>query len=200
MAIYKVVKGEQVKMSNREIKQYIMKVNGWTSEQYDKQYDIFKNKVRAFEAYEKQHGRTRIEKQSPVEILYKEARSKAIHGENYKPSLQMQRIRRFTSVSSGKKGQQALQGTRYQQRRSALYAETTLNAFDAFIKQNPTAQRIIAEIKDPVKREEALIALAEKVKARRDEQGRVQANEQIPFGEVQGSDVQVDDFNIDAYK
>lgn len=197
MAIYKVVKGGRVPMSNREVKQYIMKVNGWTSEQYNKQYDIFKNKVRAYEAYEAQHGR--VKKQSPVELLYKEARTKAREGTNYKPSIKMQTIRGFTSVSSGRAGQRALQGRRYQERRSALYDEATKKQFGGLIEKNPTAQRIMQEIKDPVKRQEALSDLAKQLKMKIDEEGKAQENEAIPFGETFGSSDELGDFDIDAY-
>lgn len=196
MAIYKVVKGGRVKMSNREVKQYIMKVNGWTSEQYDKQYDIFKNKLRAYEAYEKQHGR--VKKQSPVELLYKEARTKAREGTNYKPSIQMQTIRGFTSVSSGRAGQRALQGRRYQERRSKLYDEATKKQFGGLIDKNPTAKEIVERVKDPVKRREALAELATQLKMKIDEEGKAIENEAIPFGETYGSDSAID-FDIDAY-
>lgn len=195
--IYKMVKGGKVPMTNREVKNYIMKVNGWTSEQYQKQYDIFKNKLRAYEAYEAQHGR--IKKQSPVELLYKEARTKAREGADYKPSIKMQTIRKFTSVSSGKAGQKALQGRRYQKRRSELYSEATKKQFSGLIEKNPTAQRILDEIEDPVKREQALIDLAKQLNMKINEQGEALENEAIPFGEVFGSGDALDDFDIEAY-
>ena len=34
---YKYQNGQRVKMTNREVKAYIMKINGWTTEQYNKQ-------------------------------------------------------------------------------------------------------------------------------------------------------------------
>lgn len=197
MAIYKVVKGGRVPMTNREVKSYIMKINGWTSDQYNKQYDIFKNKLRAYEAYEAQHGR--VQKQSPVELLYKEARTKAREGTNYKPTIKMQTIRGFTSVSSGKAGRKALQGKRYQARRSAQYDEATKKQFSGLIEKNPTAQRIMQEIKDPVKRQEALKDLANQLKMKIDEEGKAQENEAIPFGETFGSGDELGDFDIDAY-
>lgn len=195
--LYKMVKGARVEMSSREVKAYIMKINGWTSKQYDKQYDIFKNKLRAYENYERAHGVT-SQRQSPTQLLYKEAKTKARKGLDYKPSIKMQRVRSFTSVSSGKAGQKALQGKRYQARRAQLYEEATNKQFKGLIDNNPIAKEIAERIKDPVKREQALADYANKIHAKIDEEGKAQENEAIPFGETFGSGDQID-FDIDYY-
>ena len=195
--IYETKNGVRIEKTSREVKNYIMKINNWTSSQYDKQYDIFKNKLRAFENYERQHG-VETKKQSPAQLLYKEARSKEIHGEDYRPSIKMKRIRSFTSVSSGKAGQKALQGRRYQERRTKLYEDATNKAFEKFIEKNLGAKEIAKSILDPVKREKALIAYAEKVKAKIDEEGKAQENEAIPYGETFGS-TDVLDFDLSPY-
>lgn len=195
--IYRMIKGQRVEMSSREVKAYIMKQNGWTSRQYDKQYDIFKNKLRAYENYERAHGVTSI-RQSPAQLLYKEAKTKAREGADYTPSIKMQRIRSFTSVSSGKAGQKALQGQLYQARRTQLYEEATTKQFKGLIDNNPMAKEIVARIKDPVKREQALADYVNKIHAKIDEEGKAQENEAIPFGETFGSDNSVD-FDIEAY-
>ena len=195
--LYKMVKGQRVEMSSREVKAYIMKQNGWTSSQYDKQYDIFKNKLRAYENYERAHGIT-SKRQSPTQLLYKEAKAKAREGANYTPSIKMQRIKSFTSVSSGKAGQKALLGQRYQARRAQLYEEATNKQLKGLIDNNPTAKEIVERIKDPVKREQALADYANKIHAKIDEEGKAQENEAIPFGETFGSD-DVVDFDISDY-
>lgn len=195
--LYKMVKGQRVEMSSREVKAYIMKQNGWTSNQYDKQYDIFKNKLRAYENYERAHGVT-SQRQSPTQLLYKEAKTKAREGADYTPSIKMRRIRSFTSVSSGKAGQKALQGQRYQARRAQLYEEATSKQFKGLIDNNPKAKEIAERIKDPVKREQALRDYADKIHAKIDEEGKAQENEAISFGETFGSDDTVD-FDISEY-
>ena len=200
--LYKIVKGERVEMSSREVKQYIMKQNNWTSSQYDKQYDIFKNKLRAYENYERAHGVT-SSRQSPTQLLFKEAKAKAREGADYSPSLKMRRIRSFTSVSSGKAGQKALQGKRYQARRQALYEYATAKQFEGFIRDNPMAKKSSDTIKDPVKREQALRDYANKLNAKIAESEKEAKAEQertgIPYDrEVFGSD-DVVDFDIDAY-
>ena len=195
--LYKMVKGQRVEMSSREVKAYIMKQNGWTSRQYDKQYDIFKNKLRAYENYERAHGVT-SPRQSPTQLLYKEAKAKAREGADYTPTIKMRRIRSFTSVSSGKAGQKALQGQRYQARRAQLYEEATSKQFKGLIDNNPKAKEIAERIKDPVKREQALADYANAIHAKIDEEGKAQENEAIPFGETFGSD-DIVDFDIEDY-
>ena len=136
---YKYENGKRIKMTNREVKAYIMKVNGWTTEQYNKQYDIMRNKVRAYEAYERASGRS-VKPQSVQALLFKEAKAKARLCDDYKPSIKMERIRGFTSVSSGRAGQRALQGTRYRERRGRLYQDATYRQFKGMIDNNPKAK------------------------------------------------------------
>lgn len=200
--LYKIVKGGRVEMTSHEVKSYIMKQNGWTSAQYKKQYDIFKNKLRAYENYERAHGQA-TPRQSPAQLLYKEARAKAREGADYAPSLKMKRIRSFTSVSSGQAGQRALQGKRYMERRAKLYEETTTKQFEGFMKSNAKAKEIAEKIKDPVKREKALADYANKVNAKI-AQTEKEAKEAREAGappmdaEVFGSDDAVD-FDISKY-
>lgn len=196
--IYKIKKGERVELSTKEVKQYVMKVNGWTSAEYDKKYDIFKNKLRAFENYEQKHG-VKNKRQSPMQLLYKQAKAKVRDGADYKPSIKMQRINNFTSVSSGKAGQKALQGKRYQERRTALYEEATSKQFAGFIEKNAKAKEISETITDPVKREQALRDYADALNAKIDEQDKVNENEPIPVGsETIGSSDNID-FDISEY-
>ena len=187
-----------VELSTREVKKYIMEVNGWTSREYDKKYDIFKNKLRAYENYQRSHGML-TPRQSPMQLLYKQARARERDGANYKPSIKMQRINSFTSVSSGKAGQRALRGKKYQDRRSRLYEQATNLQFEGLLKANPKAREIAEAIKDPVRREQALADFANAIRAKVDEEDRVTAEEAIPFsGEVSGSD-SVIDFAIEDY-
>ena len=194
---YKYQNGQRVKMTNREVKPYIMKVNGWTTEQYNKQYDIMRNKLRAYEAYERQSGR-QVTSQSVQGLLFKEAKAKKRMGTDYTPSIKMQRIRSFTSVSSGTAGQRALQGTRYRQRRAKTYEDATYKQFKGLINNNPQAKRIYESISDPVKREQAMADYANKLGAKINEQDEVNESEAIPFGETYGSTDEID-FDIEDY-
>ena len=191
--IYKVVKGVKTKVSASEVKQTIMKANNWTSEQYRKQYDLFKNKLRAFESYEEGHGKA-VKPQSPVEVLYKQAKAKIREGENYKPSIAMQRLQSFSAVSITK-GRSYYKGDRkkeakkktYESRRSFTYYGSTYHAFKEFIHKNEGAYKIFQTIKDPVMLEQALKDYAKKVHAKVDAEGKVREKEAIPSGESYGS-------------
>lgn len=194
---YKYSNGQKIKMTNKEVKQYIMKQNKWTSEQYNKQYDIIRNKLRAYESYERASGK-KVQTQSVQSLLYKEARAKKREGVNYKPSIKMQRIRSFTSVSSGKKGQEALTHAKYKARRTATYEDATYKQFSGLINNNPQAKFIYDSIKDPVQREKALSDYANMVKAKINEQDEAEDMEAIPYGEVYGSDTAFD-FDITPY-
>ena len=195
---YKYQNGQRVKMSNKEVKTYIMKVNKWTTEQYNKQYDIMRNKLRSYEAYERASGR-KVTTQSTQALLFKEAKAKQRLGNEYKPSIKMQRIRSFTSVSSGKAGQKALQGKTYIQRRARTYVDATYRQFRGLIENNKQAEQIYKSISDPVKREKALTDFANKLHAKINEQNEVIENEAIPFGETIGSDITID-FDMEEYK
>ncbi|MCQ2382743.1 MAG: hypothetical protein MJ060_02790 [Clostridia bacterium] len=197
--IFKFQNGKKVELTNRQVKAYIMKVNGLTAEQYKKKYDIFKNKLRAYETFESR--KVNIKKQSPVQILYKQAKAIAsakAKGEKYTPSIKLQRIQQFQSVSSGKAGKRLLQKESYIEKVNAQYTEKTRAQFKGFIRDNPKAQEIFDKITDPVQREKALADYANKLNAKIDEQDKVKSPDTIIAGERIGSDTEID-FDIEAY-
>ena len=186
MATYK--QGEK-KVSTREKKRLIMSVHGWTADQYRKQYDLFKNKLRAYESFRQAHG-AEVKPQSPQELLYKQAKAMKREGSEYSPSLEMKRIQAFSAVSITKGRKLAKEmGSKYTQHRKATFASTTNLAFRNFIEKVEKAQEIVISIDDPVKQEEALKALAEHIHAKQQPKGEVFAGEQY------GSDPAGDDFD-----
>lgn len=134
---------EQVQMKPSEIKETIMKANNWTADQYRRQYDIFKNKLRAYENFREAHG-AEVKTQSPLEVLYKQAKTKLREGSAYQPSLEMKRIQSFSAVSitKGKKLARNLNSV-YSKRRGELFAATTNRAFAGFVRDVTKAQAIV---------------------------------------------------------
>ena len=193
--IYQTRNGVRVALTAREVKAYVMKEREWTSEQYNKEYDKLRNRLRAYEAFQRQSG-VSVEAQSPASILYFESRARRREGAEYQPSLELQRIKTFPSISSGKALGRALE--RRSETFARRYAETTNKVFAGLIAANPTAAEIAERVTDPVKRERALIDLAAKNHARQDTAGRVQASSAIPFGQAVGSDEAID-FDIESY-
>lgn len=181
------------KMKPSEIIETIMTANKWTKDQYRKQYDIFKNKLRAYESYRKAHG-AKVKEQSPLEVLYTQAKAMKREGASYEPSLEMKRIQSFSAVSitKGRRLAQDLE-SEYSQRRGETFASTTEKAFAGFISKVSKAQEIVDTIEDPVKREEALKALAEHVHAIQSPTGEVFG------GETYGSDDAAEDFDYSEW-
>ena len=190
MATYK---GNGVKVSAKQKRALIMTMNNWTNEQYRKQYDIFKNKLRAYESYRKAHG-AEVEPQSPQDVLYRQAKAMKREGASYEPSLEMKRIQSFSAVSITK-GRRLAQDfeSEYSQRHGETFASTTRQAFAGFIRDVDKAQEIIDMIEDPVKQEEALKALAEHVHAKQKPTGEIYG------GETYGSDDASEDFDYSEW-
>lgn len=202
MAIYKKVKGVDVKLSNKEIKATIMKANNWTAEQYQKHYDIFKNKLRNFEAFERARG-VEVKKQSPQEILYKQAKAMMSKGDKYQKSLQMQRIESFTSQSISKSKQMEQDykkgiRTKAVLRQESRYALYTSERFKRLIETNEKAREIAEKVKDPVKLEKALTEFANQMHAVIDKQGKATGESPFVTGAVVGSGAYTD-FDYSAY-
>lgn len=183
-----------VPVSLREMKEKIKEANKWTDEQYRKNYDIFKNKLRTYEATIAQHGR--VEKQSVIDVLYKEAKAKLRYGSDYVPSQKMQYIRGFSAYSITK-GRQIAKTERFQRRETERYERKVTERFSGLIEANATARKIAETISDPYKREQALADYANTLHPSKDEQEGVL----FPTGEASGSpNKEVDDsFNIDRY-
>lgn len=199
---YQWKNGKKVAMTSKEVKQYIMKQNNWTAETYRKQYGIFKNKLNAYESYQRSRG-VSVEHQSTTALLFKEAKSKQFYGEEYKPSMKMQQIKSFSAYSITK-GRQLAQGEsasakRYQAKETAKYDAYIQQRFGGFIESNPTAQKIDEMIKDPVKKEKALSELADKLNAKITDDEVKEAGEAIPVStEHYGSSDEID-FDISDY-
>lgn len=193
--IYQTRNGIRVALTAREVKSYVMKERGWTSEQYNKEYDKLRNRLRAYEAFQRQSG-VEVETQSPASLLYFESRARKREGAEYQPTLELQRVKSFPSVSSGKALRNMLE--RRSETFARRYRDITDRVFAGLIEANPTASEIAQKVQDPVKREEALKALAKKLHAKQDAAGRVQASSAIPFGQAVGSDDAID-FDIEAY-
>lgn len=193
--IYQTKNGIRTPLSSRQVKAFVMKERGWTSEQYNKEYDKLRNRLRAYEAYQRQSG-VEVKTQSPASLLYFESKARRREGAEYQPSLERQRIQAFPSVSSGKALTRTLE--RSEERLERIYSKTTDKAFARLIEVNPTAAEIAELIEDPVRREQALKDFAKALHAKQDAAGRVQASSAIPFGQAVGSDLAID-FDIEAY-
>lgn len=83
-------------LTAREIKRRVMAATGWTSEQYQKQYDILRNKTRNYETAT--GGKTKIKVN---ELLYQQTAAQKRYGASYKPSRLTRAIMATPSASTG---------------------------------------------------------------------------------------------------
>ena len=196
--------GALVRVSPREAKKFNMSAHGWSSEEYTKKRDIFKNKLRAFESFQRAQGKE-VKQQNVVELLYKQAKAMKTHGADYKPSEAIKRIESFSAVSITKGRKQATrQGKAFNAINTKQLAYVS-DRFEKFVNTNDGAKRIVEtfykkakEDGKPVnatKLEEALSDYANAMHARIDSQG---TGETIPSGETYGSDIDFA-FDIDEY-
>lgn len=201
---YRYSNGKRVNMTSREVKRFIMKQNNWTADEYQKKYDIFKNKLRAYESFKRAQG-VKVEQQSVVSVLFKEAKAKQMYKDDYVPSKKMQQIQSFSAVSITK-GRQYATKQKYSQRVNEKYGSYLEERFGNFIQENKGAGHLVqafmedAKAKgEPVnypKLEKALSDYADKVKAKITEEEKIRNNTETEYGEVIGSDIVVDfDYN-----
>lgn len=191
----KKYKYEKVSLKRGEAKKFIMKMNKWDERTYEKQYDLLRNKVRTLERFETSHG-VDVKKQSTLDILYKEAKAKEREGDDYTPSLAMQRLRGMASRTSGESGAYK-RATKVE----STYASYTLKQFSGLIDKIPQAKEIAEQIKDPVKLEKALSDFANKRHdIIEDEKGeRSVKNDGAKYSETTGSPDVIVDFDISKY-
>lgn len=205
---------EITKVSPSEAKKFIMSVHGWTAEEYTKKRDIFKNKLRAFESFQRAQGKD-VKPQNVVEILYKQASNMKKYGADYEPTQALKRIEAFSAVSITKgRKQAAAKGRAYQQinLRQLVYVS---DRFKQFIKVNDGARAIVEKFNKKAKEsgkpvnatklEEALAdyanalhAIIDPPKKKKGETNSVSTSQIIPSGETYGSDSDLS-FNVDDY-
>ena len=206
--IYKKSKtGDLVKVSAKEVKAFIMQAHGWTSEEYTKKRDIFKNRLRAFESFQRAQGKE-VKSQNVVELLYKQAKAMKYYGKEYQKSDQIKRIESFSAVSITKGRQQANRQGKAFNTINNQQLEYVNERFKGLISKNEGAKRIVQSFyekaqKDgkPVnatKLEEALSDYADSIHAKIAEEANQQSGETIPSGESYGSDTDFD-FDVSVY-
>ena len=204
--ILKTSNGKQTKVTAAEIKKTKMKANGWNASQYQKKYDIFKNRLRAYESFRAAGGNP-LAPQSPAELLYKQAKAKLRHGADYKPSAQMRAIQSMAAVSITKGRKQAAQAFTAPEKPTARktikqkYRARVLNSFEAFISAHPQAQELALKYVDnPVLMEKALSDYAAKVEEERKKQAAKTGAEAIPEGDKTGSPDVITEIDYEAYE
>lgn len=159
-----------------EVKSFIMQQRGWTSQEYQKEYDKLRNRVRNFESYQRAQG-VSVPKQNVSAILYREAKAMKTYGARYTPSQEIERLRGFTSVSTGSFKAANVSPRLTQSQKTYVEAR-----FAGLMASNSAAHAIYERLKDkPAKAEKALAEFASRIHAKPSGEGA------IPSGYAIGS-------------
>ena len=132
----------QVSISSREMKSTIAKAYGISLEAVDKKYYLFRNRLRAYESFKRASG-VEVTPQSPLNLMYKQAKAMLRHGADYKPSNEFEAINTFSAVSISKGERLAkATGSRYYQKHQAQIGSLALSHFDKFISAHTSAKEL----------------------------------------------------------
>lgn len=167
--IIKDDKAVQVPLTSREMKSTIAKAYGISIADVDKKYYLFRNRLRAYESFKRESGYD-VKPQSPLNVMYKQARDMLKHGSDYKPSREFQAINQFSAVSITKGEQLAkATGSRYYRKHQTGLANLALKNYDKFISAHKSAKDLVQAYKEGkisgVNLQEALGQMAKDVKA-----------------------------------
>lgn len=174
------VKSLQVPQTRKNIVATIRKGLGLSKRQYEKYYDITRNKLRHYERV------TGAKKQSALQYLYYKARTKenyAKSGKEYSQSIKSKFIESFSSRSSG------ITSTNIKKEDRQLIYKYTRDIFGTkrgergLVGQNKYAQQIVKNIKDPQKRLQALTEFANRRRTlvKMDADKRLLSKDRLPF-------------------
>lgn len=122
-------------LTNKQIKAEIMSARGWTSEQYSREYDKFRNRYKNYEIV------TGDKISRPAnELLFLKTKAETARGANYRPSQLIQAIESTPSTSTGRVSRVGIGKT-------AAFALKTQLAYNyrSFIKKSASAREAITE-------------------------------------------------------
>lgn len=167
--IIKDDKAVQVPLTSREMKSTIAKAYGISIADVDKKYYLFRNRLRAYESFKRESG-YEVKPQSPLNVMYKQARDMIKHGADYKPSREFQAINQFSAVSITKGEQLAkATGSRYYKKHQTELGNLAIKNYDKFISAHKSAKELVQAYKEGkitgVNLQEALGQMAKDVKA-----------------------------------
>ena len=200
----------QVNLTSREMKSTIAKAYGISLADVDKKYYLFRNKLRAYESFKIARG-YEVERQSPINVMYKQARDMIKHGSDYKPSREFQAINQFSAVSITKGEQLAkATGSRYYKKHQTALGNLALKYYEKFITAHTPAQELKQAYKEGkitgVNLQEALAQMSKDVKASIKEMRRkggtfagsspASGEAEIPSAEEYIRNAQADDENL----
>lgn len=171
----------KVELSAQEVKNEIMRLRGWSEQEYTRQRKIAQKQIQSYNIYAERAGGERFTK-TPTQLLYGETKAQAFYKEEYRASSKIEQVRLMARTSSKQRGEKAF--TIAEQKVKPIIE----SRFSALIEKNAGARKIAESISDPLKREKALSDYADKMHLKIKEK----SGEPVP-SETFGSDTAMDD-------
>lgn len=128
MAVQKRIDGKLTTLSDRQIKAEVQRLTGWTNTEYNKQYDVYRNKVRNYE-------RTIGAEKGSIKANEEFYRTIRKESDGYPLTPQQEAIKTFTSASTSSYSKMLNLGGKGAQRAEAsalisLTGETVIGGVD----------------------------------------------------------------------
>ena len=153
MAIIRYKTGEI--LTPKQVKAEIQAMKGWTTEQYNREYDKFRNKVRNYETLSGvEKGKYKVQ-----ELFYEKTKAEKRYGANYGPSNLLAAINRTSSSSPGRVKRFGDKLTGISKKAQAREVDAIKERFSDLLKSNYNG--VADKLKDVTDPAEALRILRE---------------------------------------
>lgn len=184
----------QKELLRKDVIKEISSIRKWSIARTRKQIQAYNKGLKQLRQYEQRINE--FNKQTGLQLLYKESLAKKRYKSEYKPTESVKLLKSIIR----KPGRKSLKRKSVKARITPYYKQRTQAQFSSFIEQNKLAQEIVEKITNPVKREQALTDLANKIQAKRNEQEKIERETIIPFSsDIIGSDTTDVDFDFKDY-
>lgn len=153
MPIIRYQTGEVLTM--KKVKAEIQAIKGWTTAQYQREYDKFRNKVRNYETLSGvEKGKYKVQ-----DLFYEKTKAEKRYGANYNPSGLLAAINRTSSSSPGRVKRVGDELTGISQKAQAREVDAIKERFSELLKSNYNG--VADKVKDVTDPAEALRILRE---------------------------------------
>lgn len=130
------------RLTDRQIKIQIQEITGWSTSEYQKKYDIIRNRLRNYQKVTGTHKEERVN-----EFIYKMERAKKKYGKDYIPSDYVSSVLGFSATSTGRVSinEAAAEVRGVSEGRIRKLSKNEFRRFEGLIAVSHTAQQIIAD-------------------------------------------------------
>lgn len=128
------------RLTDRQIKSQIQELTGWSTSEYQKKYDIIRNRLRNYQKVTGTHKEERVN-----EFIYKVERAKKKYGKDYIPSDYVSSVLGFTASSTGKVSESDTGVSGVSAKRLKELSKVEFRRHEGLIAVSKTAHGIVAD-------------------------------------------------------